>query len=685
LPLPQISRAQFQHFQDNILTGEAIARFQASGDLDVGYSISATHRFRINFHRQKGVIAMVARAIPSGHLSLETLGLPAQLRELADLQRGLILITGATGSGKSTTLAAMIHHINSTRHAHIITIEEPIEFIHQDLRSRITQREVGSDTASFQSALRHIVRESPDVILIGEMRDMETMTVALSAALTGHLVFATLHTIDAVQTVQRIMSYYPEHLRHQVATDLSLSLQGIVSQRLLPNIKANSRVVAIEMLTVTPAVAQLLRQQRVPELHDILEHANDPGICSFNRSLIDLFRRGQIDYDIGKAYATNPDQFALAAQGMETGIATFRTVDGLPPNIGIDLKSLLKLTLERGASDLHLTSGRPPILRINGHLYPLDYPPLNEADMRRLLFSTLSTPQRTAFQLEREIDFALSLDNGQRFRINAYHQKGKMAAAMRAIPSVIPSAENLAISESILELVDHPHGLLLVTGPTGSGKSTTLACMIDRINRTRPCRIITIEDPIEFTHESILATIDQREVFADTKSFASALKYILRQDPDVVLIGEMRDLETISAALTAAETGHLVLATLHTNSAIQTIARIVDVFPAHQQAQVRSQLSASLLGVVSQRLLIRHDQPGRIAAFEIMIANPAIRNLIREDKMHQARSIIESSRSIGMITLDYYLQRLYQANVISYQDAIRYITNPQLIEPNHIE
>lgn len=679
LPLPPTDISQFDTFLIGSLGENARRRFQESGDLDMGYSLTAERRFRINLHKQKGLLGLVARAIPSGNLSFEDLGLPEALEVLASQPRGLLLVTGATGSGKSTTLAAMINYINSTRHTHIVTIEEPIEFVHQEQLSRITQREVGIDTESFHTALRHVVRESPDVILIGEMRDMETMQVALSAALTGHLVLASLHTVDAVQTLQRIMSYFPEDMRHQVAMDLSLSLRGVVSQRLLPTRKGDRRVAAIEILTCTPAAAQLLRQQRIEELSDHLKSNADEHSQSFNRSLLNLYRKGVITYEMGRAYATNPEEFSLSAQGMETGVAAFRTDDDGEVTAGLDIKSLLQVAIDKGASDLHLTTGRPPILRIVGRLKPLPFDPLTEGDMRLLLFSILSVRQRTIYQLEKEIDFALALDDGKRFRVNAYFQKGKMAAALRAIPSHIPDPDDLGIPEQIMITADHPHGLVLVVGPTGSGKSTTLACMLDRINTSRACRIVTIEDPIEFTHVSKKSTIDQREVYADTKSFGSALKYILRQDPDVILVGEMRDMETISAALTAAETGHLVLATLHTNNAIQTIARIIDVYPAHQQPQIRSQLASSLVGVISQRLLRRSDMIGRIAAFELMLASPAIRNLIREDKMHQARSIMESSRSMGMLTMDYALQELYQQGKVSMEAAMQYITNPQLL------
>ena len=342
---------------------------------------------------------------------------------------------------------------------------------------------------------------------------MESMQVALSAALTGHLVLSTLHTIDATQTLQRILSYYPEHLRSQAATDLSMSLGGIVSQRLLPREDGNGRVLAAETLFVTPAIRRLIREQRVLELTDMMKVSGDPRTRTFNDALVHLHQTGVISYDIGRAYASNPDEFALASQGMATGVKSFQGANPLETASGLDMKALLSLAMQKGASDLHLTVGRPPIFRISGNLHPLQIRPLTEADMRVLLFSILSGSQRSHYELEREIDFALSLENGMRFRVNAYFQKGKMAASLRAIASAVPSAEQLGLPEVVLRLGDRSHGLLLVVGPTGSGKSTTLACLIDRINRSRACRIITVEDPIEFTHTPQMATIDQREVF----------------------------------------------------------------------------------------------------------------------------------------------------------------------------
>jgi len=678
LKVAPTSKEELEELMETLMAPSVREQFDATGDVDFGCSLEEGQRVRVNLSRQKGVLALVARAVASGAMEIDELGLPAEVGALVESSRGLLLVTGATGSGKSTTLSALVHQINKKRAAHIVTIEEPIEFVHEDLRGRVSQREVGTDTVSFSEALRHVVRQSPDVIVVGEMRDAETMAVAISAALTGHLVLATMHTIDATQTLQRMLGYFPSHLRGQVGLDLSLCLRGIVSQRLMPHKSGDGRVVAVEVLTNGPAVSKLLRDQRLEELVDLMRGSNDPGLTTFNESLLDLFRNGEVSFEAGHAYATNPDEFALQAKGMATGLATFRAELGRGEDAALDMKSLLGVVLERGASDLHLTVGRPPILRVSGNLVQLTKHPLTDSDMRTLLFSILSGRQRSVYELDREIDFALALENGRRFRVNAYFQKGRMAAALRAIQSSIPEAEELGIPEEILEMGRRPQGLLLVVGPTGAGKSTTLACLVDRINRTRACRIITIEDPIEYVHKSNKATIDQREVFADTRSFGDALKYILRQDPDVIMVGEMRDIETISSALTAAETGHLVLATLHSNDSVQTIDRIVDVFPPHQQSQARSQLAGSLLGVVSQRLLPQKEGDGRVAAFEIMKATAAIRNLIRENKMHQAHGLLEASRRDGNVTMDHALKELVKEGKITLEDAMRCARNPRV-------
>lgn len=334
------------------------------------------------------------------------------------------------------------------------------------------------------------------------------------------------------------------------------------------------------------------------------------------------------------------------------------------------LYDLLKQMIEKGASDLHVTTGSPPRLRIDGKLIPIDHPPLTPVDTKNLCYSILTDAQKHRFEENNELDLSFGIKGLSRFRANIFMQRGAVAGAFRTIPFGIRTFNELGLPDIINELVKKPRGLIVVTGPTGSGKSTTLAAMVDRINEERYDHIITIEDPIEYLHGHKKSLINQREVNADTASFKAALKYVLRQDPDVVLIGEMRDLETIEAALTVSETGHLTLATLHTNSAVQTINRIIDVFPSHQQEQIRVQLSFVLEGIISQQLIPRKTGQGRVLAVEILIPNPAVRNLIREDKIHQIYSIMQTGQArSGMQTMNQSLLELYAKGLISYEDA----------------
>ena len=344
----------------------------------------------------------------------------------------------------------------------------------------------------------------------------------------------------------------------------------------------------------------------------------------------------------------------------------------------LNMKVLFEYAAGVGASDLLITTASPPIVRVDGDLFPAISQSLGPEHTKRLVWSLLNETQQEMFERKRELDFSLAVTGKLRFRANVYYQKGTVAGAFRLIPRQIPGLRELGVPQIVTDLTLHPHGLILVTGPTGSGKTTTMAAMIDLINRTRRCHILTVEDPIEFIHENRKGIIDQREVYADTLNFSNALKYVLRQDPDVILVGEMRDVETISAALTAAETGHLVIATLHTNDAVQSIDRIVDVFSPHQQEQIRVQLSFALLGVISQQLIPRIDGNGRVLATEILIKNHAVANQIREGKTHQTHSIMESSRRDGMVTMDFRLKELYEAGLIDYHEAARRVTTPSM-------
>jgi len=320
--------------------------------------------------------------------------------------------------------------------------------------------------------------------------------------------------------------------------------------------------------------------------------------------------------------------------------------------VPIDFADILIEVVNRKASDLHLTAGSPPMVRQRGRLSALDYPALSGQETREIVYSILNSDQRQRLETDWQIDFAYSIPGMARFRVNAYFQRASIGAALRTIPSEMPALESLGLPPVLLEFTKRPRGLVLVTGPTGSGKSTTLAAMIDRINRERHEHILTIEDPIEFLHQHKSCIVNQRELGGDATSFAAALKSALRQDPDVILVGEMRDLETIHTALTAAETGHLVYATLHTQDAAQTVDRIVDVFPPGQQQQIRVQLSVALQGVVTQQLLPTADGQGRVAATEILVPSSAVRNLIREGKTHQIYSSMQTGGSQGMQTMD---------------------------------
>jgi twitching motility protein PilT len=339
---------------------------------------------------------------------------------------------------------------------------------------------------------------------------------------------------------------------------------------------------------------------------------------------------------------------------------------------------LLKVMIEKGASDLHITTGSPPRLRVDGKLIPLDHPALTPAETKSLCYSILTDNQKHKFEENNELDLSFGVKGLSRFRGNIFMQRGAVAAAFRTIPFEIKSFKDLGLPEIINELVKKPRGLILVTGATGSGKSTTLAAMVDRINDERYDHIITVEDPIEYLHVHKKCLINQREVNADTASFKNALRYVLRQDPDVVLIGEMRDLETIEAALTVAETGHLTLATLHTNSAVQTINRIIDVFPPHQQEQIRVQLSFVLEGILAQQLIPKKSGKGRVLGVELLVPNPAIRNLIREDKIHQIYSMMQTGQAkFGMQTMNQSLLELYNRGHLSHEDAISRSSVPE--------
>ncbi len=343
----------------------------------------------------------------------------------------------------------------------------------------------------------------------------------------------------------------------------------------------------------------------------------------------------------------------------------------------MEMNKLFDLVAKEEASDLIISVGAPPILRVNGQLVRTKGDPLTPEQAKKLIYGLLDAEQKKTFEETRELDFSLAVGRKHRFRVNVYFQKQTVTAAFRPIPEEIPGWKELGLPEYVNEIAGARQGLVLVTGPTGHGKTTTQASIIDMINDRRACHVITIEDPIEYVHFHKKSIVDQREVGSDTNSFLDALKYVLRQDPDVILIGEMRDLETIQAALRAAETGHLVLATLHTNDAIQTVDRVIDVFPTGSQQQVRFQLSMVLLAILSQRLLPRADEEGRVLAVELLKNTHAVANMIREGKTHQVQSAMETGFKEGMITMDKSIKELYLEGLISYDEARANMRNPK--------
>ena len=344
----------------------------------------------------------------------------------------------------------------------------------------------------------------------------------------------------------------------------------------------------------------------------------------------------------------------------------------------VKIQQLFKLMVESGASDLHLTSGTPPGIRVNGSIVRVKIPALTANDSKRLIYQILSEEQKNEFEKALELDLSFGIKGLARFRANVFFSKGGVAAVFRLIPSIIPDFKTLNLPRILLEMTQTSNGMVLVTGPTGSGKSTTLAALLDSLNEDEAGHIITLEDPVEFVHPHKSCIVNQPEVGSDTLSFTNAIKSLLRQDPDIVLIGEMRDAETIEAALTIAETGHLVFGTLHTNSCVQTINRVINVFPSDQQDQIRTLLSFVLQGVVSQQLLAKSFEPGRVASMEIMIPTPAIRNLIREDKIHQIYSQMQiGQEKTGMITMNQSLLKLVERGVIDADTAMTYTTVPE--------
>ncbi|MBR7130456.1 MAG: PilT/PilU family type 4a pilus ATPase [Lentisphaeria bacterium] len=678
--IPPTSAETIDTFRKECIGETGEKEYLATGGMDCAFAHNG-NRFRINFYDSINGPCLVARPIRVGSMcDFNTLHLPVEIMtKIAEIPRGMIIVTGTTGSGKSTTMSAIINHINNTASKHILTLEDPIEYIHHDNLSLISQREIGKLKGGYASALRNALRENPDVIVLGEIRDQETVMAALSAALTGHLIICTMHTSDASSAIERMLEMFPEQQRDSVASSVATALEAVIGQRLVPRLDGNGMVPAMDILLGTGVVKKQIKEQRFSELPQTMQLGAHQGMLTFNNSLINFIRQHVISLDDALSASDNPDELRLMQRGMSTANNEEKAVyagdsSGLNQ---IDMRDLFKAAVKSGASDLLITVGTPPLLHINGDFAPLDLPPLSGADVQRLVYSLLNRSQRIILEEKRELDLAVSVklgeDNNRRFRLNTFFQRGNLALVGRLISQNIPTPETIGVPPVLSELMQKKQGLILVTGPTGSGKSTTLASLIDQVNHRFPRHIITIEDPIEYVYEHDVCVIEQREIGTDTLNFTSGLRSAMRQAPDIILVGELRDLETIQAALSAAETGHLVLGTLHANNVCQTVERLIDVFPAGQQNQVRQQFAASLLAVVSQRLIPRQDIPDkRIAAYEIMTGSMAVRALIRDNKTHQLMSTIESSSKEGMQTMARCLDDYLAMGIISQADRYKF-------------
>ncbi len=693
--LPPVEGEAIHAFRRKHLGPDNELLYQEHGGFDSSFALEKT-RFRINFFSTISGPAMAVRPIMlCSKIDFAVFHLPEILEELGGLERGLVLVTGPTGSGKTTTLAAMVDSINRRFPRHILMIEDPAEYLHENGMSVVTQREIDSSMpGAFARALRFALRENPDVIVIGEIRDAESVQVAVTAALTGHLVIATIHTADAVRTVERLIGLYPEALREQAAQDLALALEAILSQQLLPA-AGGGMIPAFEIMRGTATARKKIAERDFTALEALMRGGASYGMVTFNRALLSLLEKKRITRETAEEASPNPEEFRFLLEGMESGsdfFANRRSQNGGDGEMDgeISMNLLLRAAVRNEASDLVLTAGSRPLLKWNGILRPLELAVLNSSDVDRLLFSVVTRRQRVEFEEKRELDFALSAtlkrvrddepETVCRFRINAFYQRGTPALVARVIQNRIPTPESLKLPAILSQLMEKKQGLILVTGPTGSGKSTTLASLIEEVNNRRFCHIVTIEDPIEYIYANKQSVIEQRELHADTFSFATALRAAMREAPDIVMVGEMRDVETMAAALTAAETGHLVLATVHTNSAPQTIDRIIDSFPSGQQNQIKLQLAATLQAVVSQRLLPTRDGEHRVAAFEILVATPPVQAQIREGKTHQLTSAMETGAKDGMMTLEKSMKNLFDAGLIAEEEMKKFVREGRRFE-----
>ena len=743
------------------LHASLIARIKIISDLDIAERrVPQDGHFRVNVEGQyinirvsilptvfgeKAVLRLLAGNSTIRHA--DSFGMEERDYErfhaMLDSPHGIIYLTGPTGSGKTTTLYMVLDEM-AKRSVNISTIEDPVE---KNIK-KINQTQVNNTAGlTFEVGLRALLRQDPDIIMVGETRDSETASISVRSAITGHLVFSTLHTNDATSSIVRLIDMGVEP--YLVAN----SMVGTVAQRLMRRIcpecgqevEANEeecrllgvapgtkikkahgctqcnftgysgRIAIHEILTIDSNVRKMItdgasmdeiqdyavREQgmrllrdsavekvlqqitTIEELRKVAYYSDAPAAQSAKTAetvrMAAVPTAPQPETPVSRPAAS---QLILQAQEQVQAPAAAVHVSEDPfAGVGpatVHVEDIILKARESGCSDIHITAAKPLMMRINGSLRETKEQ-YGREQITAMLLEMCDAKQRAQLAAGNDLDFAVQTRDGHRQRVNIFRDMGCLAATIRLLNSEIPTLESLGLPAVLGEIVKQPRGLILVTGPTGSGKSTTLAAMIDSINATRPDHIITIEDPVEYVYEKKQSLIHQREIGRDVTSFASALRSALREDPDIILVGEMRDYETISAALTAAETGHLVLSTLHTTGAAQTIDRIIDACPNGSQNQVRTQLAGVLNAVVTQ-CLIPKIEGGRIAATEILIGTDAVSNMIRENKCHQMNTAMQAGAALGMHTLNKDLMSLVQRGVISMEQARKYTNDKRDLE-----
>ena len=565
----------------------------------------------------------------------------------------------------------MVNHVNENEYGHVLTIEDPIEFLHESKKCLINQREVGPHTLSFANALRSALREDPDYILVGEMRDLETIRLALTAAETGHLVFGTLHTSSAAKTIDRIIDVFPAAEKEMVRAMLSESLVAVISQTLMKTKDGQGRMAAHEIMIGTPAIRNLIREGKVAQMYSSIQTSQSVGMQTLDQCLVELVRRNLVNIAEARNRAVQQGtvrRLTAASSTRNAEAERHAWNANAPPSSSTSSSTCWSSRRARTCSS---PSGFPPAIKVDGKISPVSKSQLSPQHTIELVRSVMNDKQAAEFEGSKECNFAISPPGIGRFRVNAFVQQGRVGMVLRTINTDIPKFEELGLPPVLRDVIMSKRGIMLFVGATGSGKSTSMAALLGYRNENSHGHIITIEDPIEFVHEHRNCIVTQREVGVDTDGWQIALKNTLRQAPDVILIGEVRERETMDYAISFAETGHLCLATLHANSTNQALDRIINFFPEERRAQLLMDLSLNVRAFVAQRLIPRRDGRGRVPAVEVMLNSPLISDLIFKGDVSGIKDLMKKSRELGMQTFDQSLFDLYEAGLISYEDALR--------------